>query len=60
FSLMKSNQKSSRNAAALPALTVLNAAPLRYAPLSKAKPSFPPYAWPAPLRQGLRSFFVIS
>jgi hypothetical protein len=42
FSLMKSNQKSSRNAAALHALLVLNAAPFRYAPLGTAKPSFPP------------------
>jgi hypothetical protein len=57
FPLMESNQRSSRNAATLRALPVLNALPLRSAPLSKAKPSFPPYARPAPLRRGLRSFF---
>jgi len=60
----KITKKSSRNTAALRSLPVLNALPLparpaggRSAPLSKAKPSFPPYARPAPLRQGPRSFF---
>jgi hypothetical protein len=56
---MKSNQKSSRNTATLRALPVLNALPLRFAALSKAKPAFPPYARPAPLRQGPRSLFVV-
>ncbi|MBW4891137.1 hypothetical protein KXQ82_15535 [Mucilaginibacter sp. HMF5004] len=50
----KVTKRSSRNTAALRALSVLYAAPLHFAPLSTAKPPFPP-APARTLRQGPRS-----